>query len=58
MPISRAEVEVRLAGLRHGLAQLRRELDAQEGAIQECQHWLARLAQEEEAVSPPAPESV
>jgi hypothetical protein len=44
--ITRDLIEARLADLRAGLVQLQANLQATQGAVQECEHWLGVLAQD------------
>ena len=41
MQIAKSDLEKRLAGLREGRQGLLADLAATDGAIQECEHWLA-----------------
>ena len=43
-PITRAQVETRLAQLRNGLEDLQSKVLATSGAIQDCEYWLAQLS--------------
>lgn len=57
--ITRAELEAREAELEAGVEQAKANLHATEGALEECQRWLAQLdreaAAQEKGKAPPAP---
>lgn len=48
MRITREQIEERLRALRADYAQLTANANAVEGAIQDCEHWLAVLKAEPE----------
>ena len=55
MPLTAEEVAERLAHLRAGREQLRADLLTTDGAIQDCEYWLARIGQEAATSLPPEP---
>ena len=54
-PITRESVEKRLAGLKEAKEQAVANLNAMNGAIQDCQFWLDQLAAKPEASKREAP---
>jgi hypothetical protein len=46
MPITAAQYEARIVELRASLEKLRADAIATDGAIQDCQYWLAELTKE------------
>lgn len=52
--MTRQAVEMRLAELRASLTQQMANAHATEGAIQDCEYWLAVLAEQEKPEEPKA----
>ena len=50
MEITREMIEARLKELQEGAEQMRANLNAYEGAIQDCKYWLEQLTAEDEKV--------
>ena len=55
--MNKEAIETRLAQLRQHLVEVQANFSATQGAIQDCEFWLAQLdAEAAQAASPPTPE--